>query len=525
MKLSIKHQLRLSYGVTLAFCALIGLIGYLSVRSLDASMDAISINGAAIKDQLQADMMHDAMRADVLGALQAATLDEHAAVKRDAEEHVGRMRALIGAMDGRATNASVKAAVERVRPDVDAYLKGVAEMLALAAGDQAAARLAYAGFMQHFRKLETSMGALSESIEQDSEATRAAGDAVVESARLRIQLTALAAMVATLVMAYVVSRAILRPLEDAVAFADRIAQGELGVAGAAGDERTETGRLRRALEAMRASLHAIVTEVRGSTDSIETASQEIAAGNIDLSRRTESQAGSLEETASSMEELTSTVRQNADNARQASQVAASASEVAARGGAVVAQVVDTMGAIDEASRRIGDIIGVIEGIAFQTNILALNAAVEAARAGEQGRGFAVVAGEVRTLAQRSNAAAREIKQLVEESTERVEQGNRLVGSAGATMDEVVASVRRVSDIVGEISAASHEQQLGIGQVNGAIGDIDSSTQQNAALVEQAAAAAASLETQAAKLARLVGVFSLGGEGALQAPRPEVLALR
>uniref|UniRef100_UPI003B3A691B methyl-accepting chemotaxis protein n=3 Tax=Herbaspirillum TaxID=963 RepID=UPI003B3A691B len=259
---------------------------------------------------------------------------------------------------------------------------------------------------------------------------------------------------------------------------------------------------------MNDSLRGIVANVRTGTDTISTASAEIAAGNLDLSGRTEQQASSLEETASAMEELISTVRQNADNARQASQLAQSASSVAEQGGGVVSQVVDTMGAINASSRKIVDIISVIDGIAFQTNILALNAAVEAARAGEQGRGFAVVASEVRSLAQRSASAAKEIKELINDSVEKVGDGSRLVEQAGVTMQEVVSSVRHVTDIVAEISAASAEQTSGIEQINLAITQMDQVTQQNAALVEQAAAAAASMQNQAGRLAQMVSVFRI-----------------
>ncbi|MBV8665637.1 MAG: hypothetical protein JO269_04055, partial [Burkholderiaceae bacterium] len=249
-------------------------------------------------------------------------------------------------------------------------------------------------------------------------------------------------------------------------------------------------------------------QVRTGTDAIASASSEIATGNLDLSARTEAQASSLEETAASMEELTSTVKQNSDNARQANQLALSASEVAAKGGAVVSQVVETMGAINDSSRKIVDIISVIDGIAFQTNILALNAAVEAARAGEQGRGFAVVATEVRNLAQRSAAAAKEIKELIGNSVDKVETGARLVDETGSTMTEVVDSIRRVTDIMAEITAASAEQSQGIGQVNQAVIEMDGVTQQNAALVEEAAAASRALQEQAFTLTQVVSVFRL-----------------
>ncbi|NUU03648.1 methyl-accepting chemotaxis protein [Herbaspirillum robiniae] len=300
---------------------------------------------------------------------------------------------------------------------------------------------------------------------------------------------------------------IIRPLRTAVDVSRRVAQGDLTAEFKAAS-RDETGQLLAALQDMNRSLRTIVSQVRSGTDSIANASQEIASGNLDLSSRTEQQAGSLEETASAMEELTSTVKQNADNARQANQLAGSASQVAMQGGSVVGQVVQTMSSINDSSRKIVDIISVIDGIAFQTNILALNAAVEAARAGEQGRGFAVVASEVRSLAQRSAAAAKEIKTLIDDSVNKVGAGSKLVEQAGQTMTEVVESVRRVTDVVAEISAASQEQSAGIEEVNRAIALMDESTQQNAALVEQAAAAARAMQEQASGLASLVSVFRL-----------------
>ncbi len=310
--------------------------------------------------------------------------------------------------------------------------------------------------------------------------------------------------------ALIITRGLLKQLggepDYTAAIAGRIADGDLAVA--IETNSTDKGSLLVEMKDMRNSLVGIVGQVRNGTETIGTASREIAAGNIDLSSRTEMQASALEKTASAMEELTSTVKQNADNARQANQLAANASDVARKGGDVVSQVVDTMSSINESANKIVDIIGVIDGIAFQTNILALNAAVEAARAGEQGRGFAVVASEVRSLAQRSAAAAKEIKALIGDSVEKVERGSKLVGQAGVTMDEVVDSVRRVTDIMGEIASASQEQSAGIEQVNQSIIEMDSMTQQNAALVEQAAAAAQSLQDQASELARVVSIFKL-----------------
>jgi methyl-accepting chemotaxis protein len=306
---------------------------------------------------------------------------------------------------------------------------------------------------------------------------------------------------------YWLIRAITLPLDQAVTLAGGIAAGDLTQSFPV-HARDEMGRLLSALKNMNDSLVKIVLQVRSGTETIGTASSQIAAGSMDLSSRTEEQASSLEETASSMEELTSTVKQNADNASQANTLAVSASEVARKGGAVVSDVVSTMEAINASSRKIVDIISVIDGIAFQTNILALNAAVEAARAGEQGRGFAVVATEVRTLAQRSASAAKEIKALIQDSVDKVGTGAKLVDQAGLTMREIVASVRRVSDIVSEISAASHEQTAGIEQINQSITQMDQVTQQNASLVEEAAAASDSLQNEARKLEETVAVFKV-----------------
>ena len=339
-----------------------------------------------------------------------------------------------------------------------------------------------------------------------------------ESARnMMIGLSVVAVLIGA-AFAVMISRAITTPLREAVRVAETVSAGDL-TSVITVDSKDETGQLMGALKSMNDSLVRIVGEVRQGTETIGTASSEIASGNMDLSARTEQQASALEETASSMEELTSTVKFNADNARQANQLAITASEVASRGGVVVSQVVSTMGSINESARKIVDIISVIDGIAFQTNILALNAAVEAARAGEQGRGFAVVASEVRNLAQRSAAAAKEIKTLIGDSVDKVDAGSRLVDQAGQTMDEVVASITRVTDIMNEITTASDEQREGIEQVNMAITQMDSVTQQNAALVEEAAAAAASMQEQAARLTSVVGVFKLDQ---LAAPRAAVV---
>ena len=351
-----------------------------------------------------------------------------------------------------------------------------------------------------------------------SAASAKEGEAIYNKARVWMIGLMIAMLLLGFALALWIARAVAQPLGFAVDVARRVAGGDL-TADIEVRSRDETGQLMQALKDMNQSLQKIVGEVRSGTDTIATASSQIAAGNQNLSQRTEEQASSLEETAASMEQLTSTVKQNADNASQANQLAVSASEVALHGGTVVTQVVSTMGAINTSSKKIVDIIGVIDGIAFQTNILALNAAVEAARAGEQGRGFAVVAAEVRSLAQRSAAAAKEIKGLIDDSVEKVGLGSRLVDQAGTTMEEIVASVRRVTDIMGEITAASQEQTTGIEQINQAISQMDQVTQQNAALVEEAAAAAASLQDQAGVLADVVGAFKLERvHGAAQANR-------
>lgn len=344
-----------------------------------------------------------------------------------------------------------------------------------------------------------------------SAADEATGE--VNGMKLIMVTAVLIALAVAVLTALWIIRAITGPINQAVAITRSVAAGDLSVQINA-EGKNETAQLLMALKDMQASLIRLVANVRQGSESVATASAEIASGNHDLSARTESQASALEQTAASMEQLSSTVKQNADSARQANQLAMSASTVAIKGGEVVSQVVDTMRGINDASRKISDIISVIDGIAFQTNILALNAAVEAARAGEQGRGFAVVASEVRSLAGRSAEAAREIKTLINASVERVEQGTTLVDEAGATMTEVVSSIRRVTDIMGEISAASNEQASGVAQVGEAVSQMDQATQQNAALVEEMAAAASSLKSQAQELVQVVVAFKLSANDAL-----------
>ncbi len=385
------------------------------------------------------------------------------------------------------------------------------------AGDEAAALAALESkLMPAMKEYSVRVAALAAYQRALINHSAAVVDTQYRSGRTILISVGVLALILGSIAAWRLSIGITRPLQRAVQATAAVAAGDLSVHIVV-DRKDEIGQLLHGLHDMTQNLLQTVREVRSGADTIATASSEIASGNLDLSSRTEQQAGSLEETASAVEQLTSTVKQNADNAREANQLALSASNVAVEGGAVVGQVVDTMSAINESSHRIVDIISVIDGIAFQTNILALNAAVEAARAGEQGRGFAVVASEVRSLAQRSASAAKEIKSLIGDSVDKVASGSKLVEQAGKTMSEVVSSVKRVSDIVAEISAATQEQSAGIAEVNHAITQMDQVTQQNAALVEQAAAAAGSLQDQAARLAQVVGVFKLDQHGATSQP--------
>ena len=416
---------------------------------------------------------------------------------------------------------------EEFKQSREAYLKVQAQLLALVkeGGAQAdTAKLLYGDSQKAFIAMAETIGRLAKINTDGADKAYKASQVSYDAARAMVGAGLALAVAVAVALGWWITRLITVPVDEAVRATREIANGNLAVSLSV-RSRDEIGQLLQGLIEMRDKLAAVVSEVRSNAEGVATASAEIAQGNSDLSGRTESQASALEETAASMEQLGSTVRQNADNARQANQLALNASTVATHGGEVVAQVVDTMRGINDSSRRIADIIGVIDGIAFQTNILALNAAVEAARAGEQGRGFAVVAGEVRSLAQRSADAAKEIKSLITASVERVEQGSQLVDQAGSTMEEVVTAIRRVTDIMGEISAASSEQASGVAQVGEAVTQMHHATQQNAALVEQSAAAAASLNQQAQDLVGAVAVFRLAQQhaAAAHAPVPQRVA--
>ena len=424
-----------------------------------------------------------------------------------ASQLAGVKRVATGVVESHRSDEAMVARVATLGQQIDKYLAQADSAIDLSSVDPNTGIAAMQGADATFTALTATMGAVVKRVETAAGETMAAADS--RSSRIGWLLTALGLVcaVVAVLLSWLMQRKLTQELARAAAIAGEVAAGNLAVE-ATSERQDEVGDLVRALGAMTAQLGDSMRTVLDSSESIRTASAEIATGNLDLSVRTEQTASSLQQAAASMEQLTGTVKQSADSARQANQLASKAAKVAERGGQVVAQVVSTMTEINVASKKIGDIIGVIDGIAFQTNILALNAAVEAARAGEQGRGFAVVASEVRSLAQRSAQAAKEIKALIGASVDKVEGGSRLVADAGQTMNEIVSSVQRVSHIINEITAASTEQSDGIGQVNTAVVQLDQMTQQNAALVEQSAAAADSLKDQASKLATVVGNFRL-----------------
>ena len=456
---------------------------------------------------------------DVARAMRNAMLSTDAAVVKAELERVEKRRVenserleKLGKLIADDSDPQSKAKLQAVLEAREKYIVVQSAFLTMSA-DQSRRDESVKYLLTTVRKEQTAyLNALTEMVKYQTAAvddtSAVAAQSYARSRTTMIVLTIAAAALAAWVL-YVITRSITQPLNRAVGMAQAVAGGDLTTRMEV-HSNDETGQLLRALIDMNDALARTVGQVRSGTDTIATASNEIASGNLDLSSRTEQQASSLEETASSMEELTSTVSQNAENARQATKLVVAASDYATKGGQVVGEVVSTMGAIKESSSKIVDIISVIDGIAFQTNILALNAAVEAARAGEQGRGFAVVASEVRTLAQRSASAAKEIKELIGRSVQTVDVGAALVDQAGATMHRIVQSVQQVAEIMQQISAASSEQSTGIEQVNQAIVSIDDVTQQNAALVEQAAAAAQSMRDQADLLAQAVSVFKLAG---------------
>ncbi|CAN7315435.1 methyl-accepting chemotaxis protein [Rhizobacter sp. LjRoot28] len=510
--LSIRKRLAFVLGTILLLSVVTSVFAVFKLRELGQNIDGI------VKDQLLVErgaaewLMNTTsgvQRAAAIARSSDPSLVEYfAPATAAAVERTTELQKLIEARMDLPHEAELFAKVGELR---NAYLKARKTVADLkSSGDAEGAARAFAE--QFEPRSKTYLEGVKELVLSQQEQL---DQAAARTEALRMQTSTLlvvSSVIALIVgglLAVALSRSILVPLGEAERVARAI--GDMDLSGQASTTHAddETGRLLKALDAMRLALQRSLQQVRGVVDGISTASTQIATGNLDLSQRTEQTASNLQQAASSMEELTVTVRQTADSARMANQLASSAANVASRGGDVVSQVVSTMEEINQSSRRISDIIGTIDGIAFQTNILALNAAVEAARAGEQGRGFAVVASEVRSLAQRSAQAAKEIKSLISASVQSVESGSKLVQEAGTTMGDIVASVQRVTDIIGEITAATQEQSQGLGQVNGAVTDLDQMTQQNAALVEESSAAAESLREQAARLSEVVGTFRLG----------------
>ncbi len=511
--MKLRQQILLLGLVGILMTCLVGAIGLISASRLAYAIDNSASMGLAMQSSQEADMLHDAVRSDVMMALLSAINGETSQLNEaqaNLKEHTQKFNQLMSNLQGMETLAEHKTTLATTAPLVKRYTEAAEGIQKLALSDLPGAQTAMPAFQKLFKDLEKQMGAQSDAIAKQAKSMDDLNHQHVLQSKIQI-LSILAAAALLLVIASLwLARRLAEPMTHAVNMADQLAQGNLAVPVIlSGND--ETIQLLTAMSRMQTSFGGIVKNVKINAESVAIASAEIAQGNQDLSSRTEQQACALEQTAASMEELSATVKQNADNARQANQLAVNASSVAIKGGEVVGQVIDTMKGINESSRKISDIIQVIDGIAFQTNILALNAAVEAARAGEQGRGFAVVASEVRSLAGRSAEAAKEIKSLISASVDCVEQGTALVNQAGTTMTEVVVSIRRVTDIMGEISAASNEQALGVTQVGQAVGQMDQATQQNASLVEEMAAAASSLKSRAQALVQEVSVFRLEGD--------------
>ena len=508
--LRIGRRLGLAFAICIAFTVVLAVYARSTLVHINQELE-LMVNDRMVKVE-KLGQFKDNVNGIALAARNVVLAVDGADLKREAEHIAEQHRQNVQLLKGLHDSIKLERARRMLQDITDAdaaYSAAIERVVAQRRADNnEQARDLLMGEARHTReKLAATLNTLIDLQKELMQGAAKTADDLVEFASMAVIVLAVGAIVLGAWLALAITRSVVTPIRQALHAAETVASGDLRLH-LATDGKDEAGQLLAALQRMNDSLVGIVGAVRGNADSVATASGQIAQGNADLSQRTEQQASNLQQTAASMEELSATVNHNNDTARQAAQLATGAARVAEGGGQVMGQMVQTMDQITTSSKKISDIIGTIDGIAFQTNILALNAAVEAARAGEQGRGFAVVAGEVRLLAQRSAEAAREIKTLITASVERVEAGNTLVGQAGRTMEDVVNQVRRVADLISEISAASSEQTKGIGQVGEAVNQLDQVTQQNAALVEESAAAAESLRMQASQLAETVATFKL-----------------
>lgn len=528
--LSIKSKLLLLSALAITFVVAVALAGYWGIKILQESSHEMGDKFSALRNALEADMMHDAVRGDVLAILRAASLNETKPYDEAAaglKEHSSWFRQAITKNEALSLNANTKEALAKVKPNLNDYLASAEKIATLAKADPTAASNLYPAFEEVFAKLEVEQQNLLNVLETSNKDSINKTNLSASLASRTVIIVTLLSILASLVFSILFAKHLTGSLYQALGMAERVARGHLDERTIDVHSRDETGKLIAAMNKMRGALANIVGQVRSGAESVYLAADQISVGNENLSRRTEQQAATLEQIAASTEELAATVRETAQDAREANQRAAQASEVAVRGGRITGEAVQTMAEISDSAKRIAEITSIIDGIAFQTNILALNAAVEAARAGEQGKGFAVVATEVRALAHRSADAAKEIKQLISASVAKVAGGTALVAQAGQAMDEIITAVKGVTDLISRVATTSQEQGQGLEQVNQAIAQLDGVAQQNAALVEEASAAAESLRNEVQSLTNLVDQFKITHApraAMIDPPRPKKSAL-